>query len=172
MNESTDIVEDLQMLAPGNPWLWVWLVALLLLVGSGGFFVVRLYRRKQLPFVNALIPPHKTALERLAQIRHLLVEGQHREFVMEVSHVIRFYIEERFGLDAPYLSTEEFLYQAESDANLQRSVQEQLKRFLLQCDRVKFARGHLQVSAMEELYEIAQQFVEQTMKAAPEMANV
>ncbi|KAF3363235.1 hypothetical protein PHSC3_000124 [Chlamydiales bacterium STE3] len=51
---------------------------------------------------------------------------------------IRFFIQEKFGVEAPYLTTEEFLLQASIDKQIDPETREILKNFLKESDRVKF----------------------------------
>lgn len=162
--KATDIIEDLSMVAsPGEfPWIPVILCALALLVLAA--FLIRWFRRKKQleQGVKPGIPPHIKAKEALAFIRHLIAEEKYREFIIEVSKVLRVYIEDRFALRAPHLSTEEFLYQAEQSDALGPHYQELLEDFLVQCDEVKFALGGSDKALVEALYRTAEQFIDQT----------
>jgi hypothetical protein len=122
----------------------------------------KLFRKKKLPFQSPAIAPDVSAREGLAASRRLLDEGLHREFVIEVSRVLRIYIEDRFALRAPHLSTEEFLFEAEQSDRLTDDWQKSLGDFLFQCDRVKFALAHLETPRMEALYSTAERFINQT----------
>jgi len=165
----TDIIENLDMVVPADPYAWVvptsMIVGVVLAIGAVAYI---LYRKKKLPFQAAsAIPPDITALEALAKIRHLLKEELCREFVIEVSKILRYYIEARFGLRAPHLSSEEFLYHAESSEALNPAQRTMLADFLVQCDRVKFAMGGLEIPAMTALYQAAETFVRQTKPQLP-----
>lgn len=162
MKESgPDIIEDVTMLKPGEPFPWLWvnlaLIALVVLV------VLYLYFRKKYkaraPLQPAPPPADRVALEKLAAIRHLIAEGQHEQFVVAVSLILRAYVQDRFALNAPHLSTEEFLYQAERSPELEAQWREKLGAFLAQCDRVKFALAHLQPPRMQTLYDTAEKFL-------------
>jgi len=61
---------------------------------------------------------------------------------VELSGVVRAYIEHRFAIRAPELTTEEFLREAGRAAALEADHRRLLASFLADCDRVKFA-GHL-----------------------------
>lgn len=169
-----DIIEDVTLMLPPEPWAWVWPtlgVALAVLVLGG--ILWRLHRARKLPFQNPPAPPEVTARQRLAAIRHLIAEGRHQEFVVEVSAILRDYIEARFGLKAPRLSTEEFLFEAERGSHLDARWRESLAGFLQQCDQVKFALAHLQPPRMEVLHTTAETFIDDTASrpAAPAPAS-
>ena len=164
MNDSRDIIENLRMVGPGDPWWWAKALLVLAFAAAAlGFVVWRLYKKGKLPFFqHPPVPPEKTALERLAAIRHLIAEGLVREFVREASDILRVYIEARFGLHAPRLSTEEFLFEAEQSPQLDAAHRARLSEFLFACDRVKFALGALDAPQMEKLYQSAENFIRQT----------
>jgi len=168
--EAPDIIENLEMVTPPDPWAWLWwTLGILVLLGIAGAVVYWLYRKKQLPFQEKPpIPPDVTALENLAKIRPLMDEGKVREFVMEVSKILRYYIEGRFGLKAPHLSTEEFLFHAEKSEQLPAHYRPEIKAFLRQCDRVKFALANMEQPELASLYETTEKFVLQTRKAPEE----
>jgi len=160
-----EIIEDLTMVMP--PGSWRWLIYLLL---TGCLVAVALFlfwrRRRKIARENRPpVPPEITARERLAAIHHLIDENRVREFVTEASRILRYYIESRFGLRAPNLSTEEFLYEAEQSNVLTVKHRESLAAFLAECDLVKFALANLQKPEMESLYQTALSFVDQTSVA-------
>lgn len=167
MNEpGPEIIEDITLMLPPQPWAWVWpTVGALAAALALGWILWRLYRARKLPFQHPVVPPDVVARQRLAAIRHLIEEGRHQEFVVEVSSILREYIEARFGLKAPSLSTEEFLFEAERGSHLDPRWRESLGDFLQQCDRVKFALAHLQPPRMEVLHTTAETFIDATATA-------
>lgn len=161
-----DIIEDLTFASPPEPVAWLWpAVAGLLVVWVAGWMLWRWRRRRPL-FREAAVPPEKAAREGLEASRGLLNEGRYKEFVIEVSRVLRIYTEDRFGLRAPHLSTEEFLFEAERSDVLTEDWQKALGDFLFQCDRVKFALANTEPPAMERLYGTAERFISHTAEAA------
>lgn len=170
MNEkATDIIEDLSMVAPPGEHGWIvsLLCALAVLV-LAGLLAWRHFRKKKLALeIQPSIPAHIKAREALAAIRPLIAEGKFREFIIAVSRVLRVYIEDRFALRAPHLSTEEFLYQAEQSEALSTAYQKLLEDFLVQCDLVKFALGGTDPEQVEALYRTTEQFIEQTALVLP-----
>jgi hypothetical protein len=164
MNESSaDIIEDLGVVSPDNPWPWVVPLFALLICGAlcGGFLWFHL-RRKPAASPLDVPTPGKTAIEQLAAIQHLIDQGRVREFVFEASSILRAYIEFRFALSAPRLSTEEFLREAKQCQKLDAAWCSKLAEFLLRCDRVKFADDDLGTSQMKGLFQSAENFVQET----------
>ena len=110
-----------------------------------------------------LRPPELIAAEALARLRGRLprTHDEVPAFVVEVSAVLRAYIEGRFGLHAPESTTEEFLPAATAHPAL-AGHRDVLARFLTGCDLVKFARHRPEPSSMGELLATAEGFVEAT----------
>lgn len=113
------------------------------------------------------LPAHVTALRALSRLRHAsrLTAEEIDAFYVEVSRILRGYLEERFGLHAPERTTDEFL--AELNAQGQASPLDGRQRgalggFLRQCDLVKFARAQPGVDVHEESLRTAEELVEAT----------
>ena len=83
-----------------------------------------------------------------------------REFSIEVSEIVRSYIEARFHVRVAHQTTEEFLHELlePSDALL-AGHQELLAEFLHHCDLAKFARWILSREEMEAMHASARMFV-------------
>jgi hypothetical protein len=108
-------------------------------------------------------PPELVAAEALARLRGRLPRS-HDEvpaFVVEVSAVLRTYIEGRFGLRAPEETTEEFLPLVAAHPAL-AGQRDTLAQFLTGCDLVKFARHRPEPASMAALLATAEGFVEVT----------
>jgi hypothetical protein len=157
--------------APGEPfatpfggWWWVGGGAAALAAGALVLWLLRRARQRR-PDVDAVaVPPHVKALRALQRLRgaERTTPAQIDAWYVEVSQVLRVYLEERFGLRAPERTTEEFLRELEGGEELARSHRRELERFLSQCDLVKFAglvpadRDH------QTTWELAAAFVEAT----------
>lgn len=86
------------------------------------------------------VPPWVRALRELDRLVELDLptKGRHREFYHKISHLVRRYVEEMFGINAPEQTTEEFLF-AVRDSTLLGRHRRVLGEFLSHCDLVKFA---------------------------------
>lgn len=108
-------------------------------------------------------PPELVAAQALANLRGRLPRTRDEvpAFVVEVSDVLRTYVEERFGVRAPESTTEEFLPLAAAHPALsdQRAM---LDGFLHQCDLVKFAGLRPDPAGMPEVLAAAERFVDTT----------
>ena len=83
-------------------------------------------------------------------------------FFVELSDIVRHYLEDRFGLHAPELTTEEFLDVAATSPDLQRNHRGFLQTFLQSADQVKFARHVPQAPDVETALSAVRAFLEQT----------
>ena len=153
---------------PGQP-AYVWYIALgIALAGicvCGGFYW---YRRKRRAGDAAATAPsaHELAYR---QLKELLEEnlpecGEYKLFFSRISDVVRYYIENRFGLHAPKHTTEEFLLAISQGSEVQFLPEHRLllDDFLRHCDLVKFAE-HLPTSEeVHKAVEACKAFIEAT----------
>lgn len=83
-------------------------------------------------------------------------------FVSELCNVLRRYIERRFELKAPELTTEEFLNILVKDGGELQSQQDVLKQFLEFTDLVKFANQKVQNEDVEKGFDFIKTFIQQS----------
>jgi hypothetical protein len=140
-------------------------------LGGAGFFVILVLLvwylrrpRKVILTTETPLQPHVRALRALARLKGTprQTEVEVEAFYTEVSKVLRVYLEERFGLHAPERTTEEFLAEIEQGDTLTGEQRQSLRRFLEQCDLVKFARLIPDHRVHDQTFQIAAAFVEQT----------
>jgi hypothetical protein len=89
-------------------------------------------------------------------------EGEMDGFFVRLSGIIRLYLEDRFGLRSPELTTEEFLDQLAQSPDLVRSHQQLLRDFLNRADLVKFAHLVPAPEDVEQSLDGARRFLELT----------
>ena len=151
-----------------GPWLerhWPWLVAgvVVLTVAAAGF-VAWLRRAEE----RARVTAYDRAMARLDRLRRTglpeasAVDG----WYVELSDIVRRYIEERFAVRAPELTTEEFLLEAGRSADLKQPHRELLSDFLARCDRVKFARYSPEADESRDALAVAERFLSETRETA------
>lgn len=143
--------------------LWWAAAAMVGLVGLG-FGLFGLLNRRRAARAVPPRPPHEVALEALARLQatRLLQEGRHEEYYVRLSAIVRQYLEGRFRLRAPEMTTEEFLLAAQQSPQLTREQRSSLGRFLSEADLVKFARHVPAREEAERAYGAAREFVEST----------
>jgi hypothetical protein len=107
--------------------------------------------------------PYEIALQYLEEARRLMDPDQAREYCFAVSKIIRRYIEERFHVHAPTLTTEEFLRDlVEVRATMLEPHRALLGEFLQHCDLAKFAGWRYSAPDLEVMHASARTFVRQT----------
>ncbi|MCR9094140.1 MAG: BatD family protein [bacterium] len=83
-------------------------------------------------------------------------------FYVALSQIVRTYLEDRFGLRSPELTTQEFLTEMGRSPDLARSHQQLLREFLTQADLVKFAGHRPDATVVDESIASAERFLEET----------
>jgi len=84
------------------------------------------------------------------------------DFFVSLSGIVRRYLERRFAVRSPELTTERFLELASSSPDLTDVHRDLLRDFLRQCDLVKFAHYIPSSSAIDEATGLARRFIEDT----------
>ncbi|MFC1757580.1 hypothetical protein ACFL2H_02280 [Planctomycetota bacterium] len=92
-------------------------------------------------------------------------------FYVELSGIVRQYLEDRFELRAPELTTEEFLDKVTESPDLNREHQQLLRDFLRQADLVKFAGIASDESTIRASIDAANRFINETQPQSTEAAN-
>jgi len=144
-------------------WLALAVFALLSAVAVGVYWL-RARRRSVAAQAARKRPAHELALEALEKLRRagLLEEERHAEYYVELSAIVRTYLEGRFRLRAPEMTTEEFLQAAQLRPELAAEHRSRLARFLAEADLVKFARHHPSIEEAERAHTAARELVEST----------
>ena len=110
---------------------------------------------------------YDVALERLIRLRSRpLPDAASDEamdaFFVELSSIVRRYLEDRFALHAPELTTEEFLDIASASPDLTAPDRGFLQDFLRTADGVKFARRLPKAGYLETALSAVEHFLDQT----------
>jgi hypothetical protein len=162
---ATDIRDIKPLVEPPPDWRPLYLglasLAVLLAIAGGLWF---LFNRPKRAYTLAPPPPHEVALRALDRLwaRRDLQEGRFEPYYVELSAIVRKYVEDRFEIRAPEMTTEEFLAAAGNDERLARPHRALLAEFLQQADLVKFARAIPALSDAEAAYRSARRFVQET----------
>jgi hypothetical protein len=157
-SKAADEIEDIRPPISGTSALWlVVLLASLLVLAIIAYFLW------PDPKAKAVRPPlpKETARTRLKQARARISAERSYEFSVEVSDILRAFIEQQFGIRAVRQTTIEFLNEASQTSHFDLAHQEMLRHFLLTCDAVKFARVPAGEEESEALFEQASAFVEE-----------
>jgi hypothetical protein len=169
MNTATNLIDDLRILEAPHPWsYWAWWAIAAIGLAAVVFWWLKLQQaRLERADQTTAVHAHEDALAALERARGLIKPGNSKAYAIEVSGIVRRYIENRFGIRAPHRSTEEFLDEAKVSPKLEPRYQNSLAGFLTGCDFIKFARGVAEVSELETLHESAVRFVSETKISSP-----
>ena len=133
----------------------------LLALAAAVLFLRGLRRRAQ---QRVRVSAYDVAMRRLStlQRRGWPKQDEADPWYVELSDIVRRYIEDRYGVRAPELTTEEFLREARQQLRMQSSHRELLETFLSTCDRVKFAGYRPGESESQQALQAAQRFIDDT----------
>lgn len=161
-NELRPVREHLEPLRePGA--LWPWLVALAVLAAVAvplayrSFTAARAEGRRRSAYDVA-----RARLDALTSRQRPADEEEIDGFFVELSSLIRRYLEDRFELRAPELTTEEFLQAASASPDLDEAHQGFLRSFLRRADEVKFGRLIPPPEDIEAALASASRFLDET----------
>jgi hypothetical protein len=157
VSKAPDEIEDIRPPVAGNPSLWlVIILATLLLLAVVAYF---LWPNPKPKIVKPPLP-REAAKRRLEGVKSRISIDSGYEFSIEVSDILRNFIEQQFGIRAVRQTTIEFLSEASQNPHFDLAQQERLRQFLVACDAIKFARVGVGPAESEVLFEQASAFVE------------
>ena len=163
MNDIKDVKPPVNL--PDLWWL-CWLLLALIAVAVGIYVFMR-YKKIPREKVKAPVPELPAwekayqALEALRQ-ENLADQGLFKEFFTRVADIVRLYMENRFNIHAPHMTTEEFLYYLGISGHLNETQKVALKEFLNSCDMVKFAKYAPTVKEALTNFDLAKRLVDDT----------
>lgn len=151
--------------------LWISAGVLLTLLLLGAFIAWRIARRPK-P-VPPPVPPHHIALREMEELRQSEIwrKPDVDACAVELSFILRRYIEGRFEIQAPDQTTEEFLETVERSAPWSESEQAGLSRFFAVTDQIKYAAARPEREVLEDLLTAVRSFVETTAADRAEEAS-
>ena len=165
-------IKDVIALPAPVPW-WYWLGGTLVVL-FGLILIFWIVKRPK----KTKNPPSAgvQALAALDSTREQMNPDQSRAFAVKVAEILRTYIEQRFHLFRPNLTTREFLRSLTRRADMKNSpllaYDGLLRDWLNHCDMVKFARYRLTKDEMEQMLAQVRRFIETTTEAeASEMGD-
>ncbi|MDD3296760.1 MAG: hypothetical protein PHU64_05300 [Candidatus Omnitrophica bacterium] len=146
----------------GMSWPLI-IVLMMIAVAAAAYFIFQ-NRHRALPKDEVVKSAHEIAYEALEELkrRDYLKLGKIKEFYAELSFIIRVYLENRFNLRAPEMTTEEFLNTLRQNDFLSGKYKNLLKEFLSHCDLVKFAKYGPSTEETAKTFDSAIKFVDQT----------
>lgn len=147
---------------PRRYWYWAAAAAALVLLSLAVAMLRR--RRRQQAEAAIHVPAHVWARREIDSLlaRDDMAHGRFREFYYSISGIVRGYIERRFHLAAPEMTTEEFLAASSRDRRFSEADRNQLIEFMNACDIVKYACGEPTTQDARAAVETAERYIERT----------
>lgn len=165
-------VED----APFDPMILVWIVliyhAVLVLIGLAVWYIRRKNKSTEVTDQQPafFLPAHIIALDALADLEgeKLWQKGLQKVYFTRLTDILRLYIQHRWMIGAPELTTDEILSNS-FVMTLDKASLEELERVLRLADLVKFAKMQPTSVENEDMMRLSMKFVSDT--ALPELEN-
>jgi hypothetical protein len=166
INMVADLRGPVSIPTPPGPF-WEFLLAICLGLVALMAYVIGVGRSR--PVFEYQSPPDQIAIAALERLRlHLpRTREETRPFVIDVSDVLRTYLESVFEIHAPALTTEEFLAETSARDDALGDRREVLESFLSRCDLVKYAGERPLAASAEPLLDTVESFVEETRREEP-----
>ncbi|MFA5033870.1 MAG: BatD family protein [bacterium] len=159
-----DNIQDIKDIKPPESiprnWGMILLILLIIVVlGATGWIIYKKRRRKIETAEILLRPPYDLALERLNSLK--LDKNNIKKYYIELSDIIRQYIEGIYTISAPTETTFE-LYRELRKIKIKYEIIEYIKSFLDNCDMVKFAKYVPSPEIIEKNYLDAKEILSKT----------
>ncbi|RMG29186.1 MAG: hypothetical protein D6730_04310 [Bacteroidetes bacterium] len=149
-----------------------WVLAGILVLALLGLLIWRLRKKPQQPQPQpvrkkAVVPPYQVAMERLQKLQEagLWQKGEVKGFYVELTDILRTYIEDQFHLPALESTSEEIMQELES-LSLQPALRSDMRQLLTLADFVKFAKMKPGPEENIKSMDIAKRFIQQTKPTA------
>jgi len=146
--------------APASSVPWIWIGVAFGVLAAAVTVGILLRRRRRPPEERRRSPEELAYLELQALIQADLVAAErYGEFYVELTGIVRRYIERTTHVHAPEQTTEEFLREIHDLALFPAEKQEQFKVFLEAADLIKFAARVPGTEEIEASFDTAKAFV-------------
>ena len=146
-------------------YFFLWLISglALIVVLAFAFYWIRIRKPVEAPPPPPL-PPHVIAGRALDELlaENLAEQGRSKKFYERISHILRAYIENLFGLKAVEQTTEEFFHDLKTSSLFLSDQKRLLKKFLDHCDLVKFAEYQADHDETENTILFCRKFIRET----------
>jgi len=143
---------------------WILGGLLLILLLAGGYYYYRKRKQGEPLFRKEVIrPAHEVALERLSALKQssLLQEKQYKTFFIELSNIVRDYIEHRYFVKAMEETTAEIL-ESLRELELNGDSLQKLQNVLQISDLVKFAKFLPDEEEIQTAFQNVESFISET----------
>lgn len=139
----------------------LWILGAVILAGIGVALWI-LSRRVQRTIRLRRMTPKERALQDLSDLiaKDLIARDRIKDFYLELTMIVRRYIERAHKIRAPEQTTKEFLAAATQDRRFSREVVLKLQRFLQSADLVKFAAFRPDPPTIDRALATARDYIE------------
>jgi len=140
------------------------LVISLLIAVAGFIYLFKKYFIKSQTLEEKIELPWEKVFRRLRELKNkdLPSQGLYEPYYVQLTWILRYYIEDRFNIHAPEQTTQEFIETTMKEKVLTPEQQKLLYSFLSHCDKVKFAKFVPTIEQMEDGYNLVWNFAEET----------
>lgn len=143
--------------SPLSVWWIAGAVVGVILISAGGTWALR---RKHIAARKA-VPPFERALQRLKELgaKPYIEQEQYEAFYYEITWIIRVFISEQFGINAPERTTEEFLADMETRPDFPAAYKPRLRDYMDHCDLVKYAAVKPSADEIQAIFNTTRDFI-------------
>lgn len=135
-----------------------WLAAALA-AAAAAFFALRYLARRVKEHRMSPVERAWVELDRLLK-KGLPGRGRYKDFYVELTQLVRRYVQRQHGVKAPHLTTEEFFEAARASGSFPRDAMDELFDFLRKADMVKFAGVEATPETADEATASARAYIE------------
>lgn len=146
-------------LPPDRIWWQFWVLGAVLMIGGAAGLYWQWRRRRVVAEEQRFTPQELAWLELERILEAGLIDSDIKEFYVELTGVVRRYIERSTGVHAPEQTTEEFLREIQGSEKFDVGERGRLRDFLESADLVKFAAHQPQTGDIEQTFELAKRFI-------------
>ncbi len=134
-------IRDVQQLAVKRSYWWAYLIGGVLILAIIILVIRLMAKNKEQKRVRIMKAAHEVAYQALESLQRqkLIESGQTKQYYQQLNLILRRYIEDRFQLRAPEMTSHEFLDSMNASSAIGFEHRQMLSDFLSHCDLVKYA---------------------------------
>lgn len=155
--QETEIRDIKGIVTTGGGLFWVVFLLIIALLAICAVIWRKRIKKKETLVLERKKTAHEIAYEQLMSLKERDYPGKGliKEYYTDLSDIVRHYLENRFNLRAPEMTTEEFLEYVKTFSDLVKEHKMFLKDFLSHCDMVKFAKyGPTKLEMLDSLHSV------------------